>query len=88
MKTEIYELPADWASYFINGDDSGYGDGQIIAMQAFEGDMIERHGLCWCVGVSDDGDDFRRYHDATRYGVLACNVAEFTFDVTPRRVSK
>lgn len=88
MKLETYKLPCHWASYFINGDDSGYDYEEIIAMQAFEDDMIERHGQCWCLSCGEDEDDFRRYHDAARYGVLACNVTDFTFDVTPRRNSK
>lgn len=82
---ETYELPCYWASYFINDDASGYEEEDLQAMNAFADDMVKRYGQCWCVDVGEDEDDFRRYHDATRYGVLACAVCEFTFDVTPRR---
>lgn len=34
-----------------------------------------------CLTCGDDTDNFRKYHDATPYGVLACNVTTFTFDV-------
>jgi len=28
------------------------------------------------------------YHDARRFGVLACDVLDFTFDVTPRGLTQ
>ena len=32
--------------------------------------------------ADDDQGDFRAYHDARRFGVLACNVLTYTFDVS------
>ena len=85
IEIETYELPEHWASALINGDEDGYSDSELQAIDRFNYDMIERYGQSWCMGVDiHDGGDFRRYHDATRYGVLACDVAIFTFDVTPR----
>jgi hypothetical protein len=41
--------------------------------------MVEKHGACRCLDVSGESD-FKKYHDAREYGVLACNVSEFTFE--------
>lgn len=84
IKLETFDLPAHWASYFINGDETGYDGDDLQAMREIERDMVSWYGQCHCLTVDGDGDDFRRYHDATNYGVLACNVATFTFDVTKR----
>lgn len=82
LKTETYMLPTYWASYFMNADETGYSNRELREIHAFEADMVERHGQCWCLDVTIDGTDFRKYHDATEYGVLACDVAAYTFDVT------
>ena len=82
MEIEIYELPTHWASALINGDLSGYDSDDLEAIRRFADDMIRRYGKCWCLDVSDDEGNFVKYHDASQYGVLACDVAEFSFDVT------
>lgn len=83
MKTLELELPRDWACALVNGDESGLEDDDQSALDMFVDWMIAKYGQCWCVNVSDDdGGDFRRYHDATEFGVLACDVATFTFDIT------
>jgi hypothetical protein len=83
--TEVYTLPSHWAGALINGDDSGLDAEDIAALEAFESDMIRQYGSCWCLSVGDDEvGDFRRYHDATHYGVLACDVLDFVFDVARR----
>lgn len=83
MKIETYDLPDFWASALINGDTSGLDESDLRALDAFENDMIAREGSCRCIDVgSDEGGDFRRIHDASQFGVLACNVLPFTFDVT------
>lgn len=84
MKTEQFDLPQSWASALIGGDVSGMSDEDEAALNAFTDSMVKEHGQCWAVDVSEDGDDFRTYHDARRFGVLACNVATFTFDITPK----
>ena len=85
MQTETFDLPSHWASALINGDYSGYGDEDVKAIDAFTDWMVAEYSKCWCLtdGYSDESsDDFRRYHDASRFGILACNVSEFEFDVT------
>ena len=82
MITETFELPTHWAHYLVNGDSDGYEDEDVTAIEAFEKDLVEKYGACWCVGVEDE-ISFRKYHDATQFGVLGCDVSTFTFDVTP-----
>ena len=84
MKTENYALPSHWVCPMINDDYDGLEDIDIAAIEAFTNEMVTRHGQCWCLGATSDSDDFRRYHDASHLGVLACNVETFTFDVTKR----
>jgi len=75
-KIEIveYTLPADWASYLINGDGSG--------MEQIDTDVCDRwmayNKLEAPLGVSDTSD-FCTYHDAYP-DVLGCDCAVYTFD--------
>lgn len=84
ITTADFDLPAYWACAMINGDLTGYDDDDLAAIDAFAADMIAQYGHCHCLAVTDDESNFRRYHDATPYGVLACNIATFTFDITAR----
>lgn len=83
IETETYELPAHWACALFYGDESGLDDDDSDALDRFTDDMIARYGQCWCVGVSDE-PSFTRCHDAQAYGVLACDVLTYTFDITER----
>jgi hypothetical protein len=51
------------------------------AFDAFHKMMIETWGKCWCIDMSDESS-FSKYHDARTFGVLACDVASYTFDIT------
>lgn len=80
LEVDKYTLPECWACALINGDVSGLEDLDCYQLDKFVADVVARRGSCNCVSVSDEsGGDFRAFHDATRYGVLACNVAEFSF---------
>jgi hypothetical protein len=79
MELETYILPAHWAPALVNGDYSGLFDDDDIAIDSWFAATFPHGALC--VDVSDSGEDFRRYHDASAYA-LACNCAEYTFDVT------
>lgn len=82
MKTLELDLPEHWAVALINGDTSHMQDADIAALDRFTDDMVAQYGKCWAVDVSnDDGGDFRKYHDAEPFGVLACNVLMYTFDI-------
>ena len=83
MKHLTMELPAFWASALINGDVSGLDDEAEIALDKFTAYMVAEHGQCWAVDVSEE-PSFTQWHDAKCYGVLACDVCVYTFDVTPR----
>jgi len=83
MRTEKFILPSHWASYFVNDDESGYDVDDLLAMEKFVNYMSGVYGACICIDVAIDfGDDFRTYHDAMDFGVLATNVVEFTFDIS------
>lgn len=76
MDTETYDLPAHWAPALVNGDYDNVSTEDLIAMTEFFNAAEE---LLTCLGCEGDGDDFRRYHDATPHGVLPCNVMTYTF---------
>jgi hypothetical protein len=82
MKIESFNLPAHWAFALINGDESGLYDDDFSALRRFEAWMIGKYGQCWCVSCSDELQ-FMRWHDAADFGVLACDVLSFSFDVRP-----
>lgn len=82
-----FELPTFWASALINGDTSGMEDEDEAQLEAFQDWMIKEYGQCWCVGCADEGEHFAKYHDAERFGVLACDVIEYQFDVTQRQAA-
>jgi hypothetical protein len=81
MQTVEYSLPAHWVHPLE------YGPEGYEAMDAKEIKEFERFcdvvcaetGQVFASSYSDDDGDFRRYHDATQYGVLACNVVTVTF---------
>lgn len=83
MQTVIRTLPSHWASALVNGDESGLENEDIEALNAFCESMIAQYGSYYCVDVSED-EQFMRWHDAEWFGVGACQVADFTFDVTER----
>lgn len=77
---EQYDLPSDWACALMYGDEDSLSDEDLDHLNAFVD--AQDFPIFHCVDVeSDDGGDFRRYHDATAFGVLACDVSTFTFDV-------
>lgn len=82
MKIEKFRLPAHWASALINADPSGLDDDDNAALDLFEGWMIKEFNQCWPIDC-DEEPQFERWHDAARFGVLACDTLTFSFDVTP-----
>lgn len=66
-----YTLPAHWASYLINGDDSGIDEVDKQAADAW----LHSYAIGSPVSCSDEAY-FRRSNDATSYGG---NVLEYTF---------
>ena len=75
LETITRTLPAHWASYLINGDASGLTDDEELIIDAYMHSeslpapvQCEPTGFCW-------------RHDASGYGVLACECEIFTFIV-------
>ena len=70
----ILTLPEHWACPLLYGDVSGLDDQEEAALDAFLAD----HPNLFLADV-DDESQFCRRHDATHYGVLACQCHLFTF---------
>jgi hypothetical protein len=81
MITETFVLPTHWATALNYGDETGLENEDIEALNAFHHWMLAKYGGCRCLEVGSDRW-FQRLHDATEYGILPCDVSEFTFDVT------
>jgi hypothetical protein len=73
IETETHTLPAYWASYLINGDDSALTPKEIKRIERY----CKAHSLGSCLSV-DNQDEFSWDNDA---GELAGAVAEYTFEV-------
>ena len=84
IQTLELDLPAFWACALINGDTSGFEPEDQAQLDLFEAYMVKTYGQCRAMNCGDESDDFRSIHDATMFGVLACNVLEYTFDITER----
>ena len=80
MKTVTYTLPAHWIYPLEYGPDS-YGDmsdSEITEFEQFCNDVVKDLGQCFPVSHVEESS-FCRYHDASNYGVLACDCVEVTF---------
>ena len=80
FETLTYMLPTHWACALAYGEDDTFDEEEQAQLEAFVNDMVRTYGYCDCVDVSED-TQFMRWHDAAHYGVLACEVAEFSFFV-------
>lgn len=80
MNTEKLTLPGHWACALFYGDLSGYEDDDLEAIRRFTDDMVRQYGQCFAISCDVDVG-FMRYHDAKKYGVLACDCSEYTFDI-------
>lgn len=79
MITETYILPAYWASALINADYSGLEDIDIQELERFIARNKEEGKRFYCIDCSEESY-FTPYNDAH---TLACDVLEYTFDVSP-----
>ena len=80
MRIVTHTLPTFWAAPLFYDDYSGLTPEDQAHFDAFCKHMSSEHHSWHCVEMSDD-TDFMRYHDAHRFGVLACNVTTFMFHV-------
>lgn len=74
MKLITFTLPAFWAPYLINGDETSYEAGEVNTIN----DWMEENNVSNCLDVSDE-PEFRSFHDA-RHFVLPCDCLEYTFE--------
>jgi hypothetical protein len=81
MSTYIsYMLPAFWAPALINNKSSGLDDSDLEDIITF----LKHEGLGWCAGIDERNSlevepEFCWTHDASAYGVLACDCLPFLF---------
>ena len=87
MKIDTYTLPAYWATALINDDTSHFKYEDEKPFQAFCAYMLSKHGNNGPLDCSEE-PQFMTHHDARRFGVLACDVLNYTFDVTPRGMTQ
>lgn len=74
METATYDLPAHWANALFYGDLTGLDEQDHEAMtQLVAGEQLPDPLSC------SDEPFFAKYHDATPYGMPACNCLTFTF---------
>jgi hypothetical protein len=71
LETVTGTAPSDWASYLINGDDSGLD----VSEKALADRFVEFLGD-FPVSCADAGFMWR--HDASRFGVLGADCQEYT----------
>ena len=80
LLTETYTLPAHWASYLINGDDSGLEDSEAVEVR----DWLKGHPwLGDCLDCTNE-QEFSWENDANDLGG---SVADFVFHVHLSRES-
>jgi hypothetical protein len=75
--TEVEEmLPDFWACALAYGDTDTFTDEDMAAFLAWNGDHIG-----WNMVHVGEDREFRHTHDASKYGVLACDCCTYTFHV-------
>jgi hypothetical protein len=72
-EAKILEVPEHWLSAIINGDSSGLSDEDEEELNAFEQEELSDG---WNIASYEEEGSFSHCHDASPYGVLACNVVE------------
>ena len=80
MEVLELELPSFWACALVNDDESGLESDELKVFHWFESQMLKEYSVFYCVDVSEESW-FQTCHDATRFGVLACEVSKFSFAV-------
>ena len=78
METITFELPDFWATALFYDDTSSFEFDDEKPFQEFCLWMQKHYGTSEPVDM-DEEPSFSKYHDATKFGVLACNVHKYTF---------
>jgi hypothetical protein len=74
MQVHEFTAPSYWASYLINGDDTGIDDEEKAAADAW----LESLGLGYPVSCDDAG--FRWHHDAFEFCPVGTDCQIYTFE--------
>jgi hypothetical protein len=80
MEFITLDLPEHWSSALFYDDTSGFEYEDDTQFQAFCEWAVKNYGTSEPVDMEEDGN-FATYHDAKKFGVLACNVHKYTFIV-------
>ena len=81
MNIVTYTLPAFWNTALFYDDTTSFeGYEEEKRFQDFCEYMLKEHGTSEPVDCTDE-PHFTKWHDATSFGVLACDVLEYTFIV-------
>jgi len=80
METVTYELPNFWATALFYDDTSSFEYEDEKPFQEFCEYMVKEYGTSEPVDMEEEGH-FSKFHDAHRFGVLACDVHKYTFIV-------
>jgi hypothetical protein len=76
---EVYTLPTELASLFINNDWSivDYIDDELYTKAINEFLHVLEHDGVDIINIVEDTDRFVKYHDMMDYGVLACDCSDY-----------
>ena len=85
MKTVVLELPNFWATALFYDDRTGFDFGEEEPFDDFCQWAFDTYGTTEPVDMEEEGH-FCKYHDASRFGVLACDVHKYTFIVNKEGV--
>jgi hypothetical protein len=80
MKFEKYMLPAHWASALINDDITGLTLEESDTLDNVIDRLSRNHQMFMVIDTGED-IEFMWRHDASEFGVLACDVCEYTVQV-------
>ena len=75
-------LPTHWLTAIFNDDRTGFNDEDEQQYNSWIKDM-NTDNFDWHELDCEQEPHFATYHDAKRYGVLACDVVRVTFAVAP-----
>ena len=87
MKWLTFKLPDFWGSALVNGDYSGLDDDDEKELDAFINYWNQHLYMNTAYVPSDDNavieSHFMKDHDASSFGVLACDCWEYQFVIRP-----
>lgn len=75
FEAKVLEVPEHWISAIVNGDETGFDySGDERDYRSYQAFCEEELSDDWHISSYEDEPGFSHCHDASSYGVLACNV--------------